>query len=222
MAGLKAEQGFDLLKSGRYSDLTITCGGHLFKVHKAVICPQSQFFAACLRSKFTEARKSNIDMHDTDAKALAIAILYMYTDETDLAQAQSIWPQFDFHSETGHTLRVAMAKMSMNTYLIADRLLMPDLKARMHGIFTSNLAHPEFNWSITMSNENPFEALVGVLEEVYEKMPAHDSVIRLAATVHATKLFTFDTKPFAIASVLLKHEPMAFRVAMVLRDIHID
>ena len=37
-----------LLGSGKYSDLTLTCGSRSWKVHKSVLCLQSDFFAkAC-------------------------------------------------------------------------------------------------------------------------------------------------------------------------------
>lgn len=37
-----------LLGSGKYSDLTLTCGSRSWKVHKGVLCLQSDFFAkAC-------------------------------------------------------------------------------------------------------------------------------------------------------------------------------
>ena len=37
-----------LLGSGKYSDLTVTCGPRGWKVHKGVLCLQSDFFAkAC-------------------------------------------------------------------------------------------------------------------------------------------------------------------------------
>lgn len=37
-----------MLDTGLYSDLTLRCGSKDFKVHKAVVCAQSEFFAnAC-------------------------------------------------------------------------------------------------------------------------------------------------------------------------------
>lgn len=33
-----------LLKSGEFSDLTITCQGATFNIHKSVVCYQSRFF----------------------------------------------------------------------------------------------------------------------------------------------------------------------------------
>lgn len=36
-----------------YSDLTITCGPHTFRVHKAIVCPRSDYFkAACRKGRF--------------------------------------------------------------------------------------------------------------------------------------------------------------------------
>jgi len=41
-----------MLESGRYSDLTIKCGGKVFKVHRNVVCLQSRPLAAHVDSKF--------------------------------------------------------------------------------------------------------------------------------------------------------------------------
>ena len=42
----------NLLANGKYSDLTISCEGIDFKVHRAIICSQSTFFDAAANSGF--------------------------------------------------------------------------------------------------------------------------------------------------------------------------
>ncbi|TIA39674.1 hypothetical protein D6C78_03087 [Aureobasidium pullulans] len=43
--------------SGAYSDLKIVCGQDTYNVHKAIICPQSEFFrAACRQDTFQEGK----------------------------------------------------------------------------------------------------------------------------------------------------------------------
>lgn len=41
-----------LLDSGEHSDLTLTCQGEEFRLHKAVVCLQSPVIAAALRGNF--------------------------------------------------------------------------------------------------------------------------------------------------------------------------
>lgn len=41
-----------LKTSADYFDLTITCGGKEFKVHRAVVCSQSDFFDAACKGSF--------------------------------------------------------------------------------------------------------------------------------------------------------------------------
>lgn len=41
-----------LLFSGKDSDVTITCQGHTFHVHKDIICPQSAVFRAAFTGEF--------------------------------------------------------------------------------------------------------------------------------------------------------------------------
>ncbi|RPA72605.1 POZ domain-containing protein, partial [Ascobolus immersus RN42] len=55
-----------LLKDGRYSDLTLKCGGETFKVHKSVLCPQSAFFEACVESGMKESIDNEIILGDSD------------------------------------------------------------------------------------------------------------------------------------------------------------
>jgi hypothetical protein len=52
MAGLSAEAGLSLLKSGSYADFTIQCKDREFNVHRAIICPESSFFQTMCQSSF--------------------------------------------------------------------------------------------------------------------------------------------------------------------------
>jgi len=44
-----------MLKSGKYSDMTICSSGCEFKVHQLIICSQSRFFAAACDGEFKVA-----------------------------------------------------------------------------------------------------------------------------------------------------------------------
>ena len=41
-----------LFSSSKYSDLTIHCGSDVYELHRAIICPRSDFFAAACDSGF--------------------------------------------------------------------------------------------------------------------------------------------------------------------------
>ncbi|OCL12363.1 hypothetical protein AOQ84DRAFT_386177 [Glonium stellatum] len=70
----------ELLVSGSFSDLTILCGPNEHKVHKAVICPRSEFFnAACRFGK--EAETGIITLSDDDPETVRLMIEYFYTLE---------------------------------------------------------------------------------------------------------------------------------------------
>ena len=42
----------DILQTGKYSDFTVKCKDHQFKVHKAIVCSQSPFFDAAVCGGF--------------------------------------------------------------------------------------------------------------------------------------------------------------------------
>jgi hypothetical protein len=52
-----AEAMKNLLLSREYSDMTITCQGFSFRVHRAILCSQSAFFKAAMDGNF-QARTS--------------------------------------------------------------------------------------------------------------------------------------------------------------------
>ncbi|KAF5539801.1 amino acid transport gap1, partial [Fusarium phyllophilum] len=70
----------NLLKTGDYSDLTITCGKDQYRVHKAIICPRSNFFKAACDGKFKEAQTGKVNLPDDDPRAVCMMIEYLYHD----------------------------------------------------------------------------------------------------------------------------------------------
>ncbi|EPE08850.1 btb poz domain protein [Ophiostoma piceae UAMH 11346] len=67
-----------LFSSQEYSDFTLTCEGRLYRLHKAIVCPQSDVFAAMLRSKFKEGLENSIHLPEEDAGVVHCMIRYLY------------------------------------------------------------------------------------------------------------------------------------------------
>lgn len=86
-----------MLNSDEYSDLTISCQGQYFKVHKVIVCNQSAFFKnACKKDAFKvchdtvhhdadtadffqEGELGLIDLPDDDPTAVKAMIEFMYS-----------------------------------------------------------------------------------------------------------------------------------------------
>lgn len=72
-----------LLTSGKYSDLTITTQHRSFKVHKAIICPQSKVLAAMSDSGFKESSTSSLQLEHDDPATVERMITFFYTGTYD-------------------------------------------------------------------------------------------------------------------------------------------
>ena len=59
-----------LLESGKYSDLTITCGSKGYPVHRALLATRSSFFDGACRNPFVEAQTGVIDLSEDDPEAV--------------------------------------------------------------------------------------------------------------------------------------------------------
>ncbi|KAI1179206.1 hypothetical protein F4777DRAFT_575237 [Nemania sp. FL0916] len=67
-----------LYVSGQYSDLTITCHGNEYKVHKAIVCPKSGFFAGACRGQMKEALEGIVDLPDDEPEIVDIMVHFFY------------------------------------------------------------------------------------------------------------------------------------------------
>ncbi|KAF4961274.1 hypothetical protein FSARC_10221 [Fusarium sarcochroum] len=68
----------NLLVSGKYSDIVITCQNDRYEVHRAIVCPRSSFFEAAFNGNFSEAINGKIDLPDDDPAAVEMMVHYLY------------------------------------------------------------------------------------------------------------------------------------------------
>ncbi|KAI0859965.1 hypothetical protein F4860DRAFT_481275 [Xylaria cubensis] len=89
----------ELYHRGEYSDLTISCGQSRYRVHKALVCPQSNFFTAACGAGFKETRERIVDLPDDDPWAVKMMVHYFYHFEYD---TQSVMESSQNSSEATH------------------------------------------------------------------------------------------------------------------------
>ncbi|KAH6623783.1 BTB/POZ protein [Chaetomium tenue] len=67
-----------LYKEGTYSDLTVTCGGKEYKVHKAIICLRSSFFETACSGPFKKGKTGIVVLSDDDPRAVELMLHFFY------------------------------------------------------------------------------------------------------------------------------------------------
>ncbi|KAI3335339.1 hypothetical protein F4824DRAFT_154463 [Ustulina deusta] len=67
-----------LYARGEYADLVITCHGKQHQVHKAIVCPRSDFFAAACRGDMKEAHSGIINLPNNNPQVVDIMVYYFY------------------------------------------------------------------------------------------------------------------------------------------------
>ncbi|KAI9872727.1 MAG: hypothetical protein M1830_001259, partial [Pleopsidium flavum] len=79
-----------LFTSGKYSDLTISCDGLELPTHRAIVCPQSQFFAAACEGDFQEGSTRKIELAKDDPDTVRRMLSYLYTQDYEDGEALGI------------------------------------------------------------------------------------------------------------------------------------
>ncbi|KAF2810733.1 uncharacterized protein BDZ99DRAFT_519417 [Mytilinidion resinicola] len=67
-----------LFKSGDYSDFKIICGSETHRVHKAIVFPQCEYFAASCRFGGKEAESGEITLQDEQPEHVRAMVYYFY------------------------------------------------------------------------------------------------------------------------------------------------
>ncbi|KAF8852305.1 hypothetical protein BDZ45DRAFT_749703 [Acephala macrosclerotiorum] len=173
--------GAAMLKSGRYSDLTIKCRGRVFKVHRNVVCLQSKPLAAHVDGEFAEAITGEINLPDDHPQTLERLIKFLYTGTFDampsayetaneISYAAAKVPSSDLADEASRKAakgRPGMLITCTRAFIMAEKYDIPALK---------NLAKTKFKEAV--STEWNTCALSVSLRLMYDELPESDRLLK--------------------------------------------
>lgn len=110
-----------LYKSSDYSDFRVLCGSDVYHVHKAVVCSQSEFFAAACKFG-QEAAEGQINLTEDGPARVKAMIQYLYCLEYDIPESENTEDKegLVFHAEM---------------YSIADKYNIRGLKSLAQDLF---------------------------------------------------------------------------------------
>ncbi|KAK8230853.1 BTB/POZ protein, partial [Phyllosticta capitalensis] len=89
-----------LLESGEYSDLEIRCKDDTHKVHKAIVCPQSEFFRRALKPGTKESQSGVIELHEADPAVVKAMVQFLYRRDYDAPELDDDNNPAIFHANT--------------------------------------------------------------------------------------------------------------------------
>jgi BTB/POZ domain len=180
-----------LLASGKSSDFTIICQGVKFKVHQAIICPESSFFrAACtnnlkVRRHLESSRatanhmrhKATLSLPEEDPEIFARVLLWLYTRDV---YRPSIEEEIEKTLVTlvpgGPITERSEFETSVLVYFCADRQGIESVKQDLARKLGSLIY-----WFKEEDMDGDFAAFV---EKVYNDIPAKDDPLRTTVTVN--------------------------------------
>ncbi|KAK3941396.1 hypothetical protein QBC46DRAFT_448661 [Diplogelasinospora grovesii] len=144
-----------LFRTSAYSDFRITCGGYEFNVHKAVICPRSQFFAKACDGPFKEASTGVVALDGDDPLAVAMMVQYFYllnyTAVVDNSPLQPFCGSSSQHTDDGERVITRGAKRRRTEVTtIAESTATAESKAFSDVMRTVLLAWPKEMGSLTL------------------------------------------------------------------------
>ncbi|CAG8976641.1 hypothetical protein HYALB_00002157 [Hymenoscyphus albidus] len=145
-----------LRSDDKYTDLEIRCQGKVFNVHKAIVCKQVEFFAACVDGNFQESQTGVIEMKEDIPE-----IVDYYTVKTKTPAVET--------SES--TIDLDRSELLLHSYMytIADKYMVEKLCA---------IAAQRFKSAIWKAGEKDLHTFTSVLKAVFEGSPEDDRVFK--------------------------------------------
>lgn len=119
-----------LLESGKFSDLTIVCHGREFKVHKAILCPQSEVIDKLCDIDMREKRTGTIEHKEFDSDTMERMIDFVYK-----RRYEATFPPKDVTPEGFEDLVRDTASLAVETSAANNSITLPgDNKGLADGI----------------------------------------------------------------------------------------
>ena len=76
---------YRLFASGKYADLVVRCGNYTARVHKAIVCAQSDWFAKAVdEGRFVEGQEGVVEFKEESPRAVRRMLEFLYTGEYTL------------------------------------------------------------------------------------------------------------------------------------------
>lgn len=121
------------MSSSVFSDLTLTCGGKRFKVHKIILYLQSEYFRKLLDGPFMVNQRSNLQLWEASRLTVhqesGASTIDLPDDEPSVLQVL-IHYLYNFTLETDYRPRTAgVSAFLVHVYAIADKYDVPPLRS---------------------------------------------------------------------------------------------
>ncbi|KKA23988.1 BTB/POZ domain-containing protein [Rasamsonia emersonii CBS 393.64] len=121
----------DFFHSSEYSDLVIeTSDNQVFKVHKLVICGQSEVFAGMFNREWKESTTNTIKLHDDDPRVVEAMIHFLYGIDYDDSGSSS-------NSSSSEDSSQSSPLFNVKVYGIADKYGIETLQLRAQEKFAA-------------------------------------------------------------------------------------
>ena len=200
--------------SSKYSDLTVRCGSQDFKLHRAIVCPRSTFFAAAcdgqfhvhkisirqltscesvLTSLFQEAQTCTIVLKEDDPPTVRRMLTYLYTltydDEGDAASAEHYMVNGAKISKAAPTLSPPLSEEELSRHAKMMNNVVVYAVAQKYDISElKELATFKFRQLLWLKAPSP--SLLHVVDAVFETTSIADSGLRSVVAKYCIKYRT--------------------------------
>ncbi|CAG8950317.1 hypothetical protein HYFRA_00006810 [Hymenoscyphus fraxineus] len=168
-----------LRNNDKYADLEIHCKGKIFKVHKAIVCGQVDFFAAC------ESHTGVVELTEENPAIVGYFIDFLYTDKYEPNEELTTDKFANLGAEEAAILSQSGSKLGAqesamdpsssdllvhsHVYVMADKYMVEPLKI---------LAKKNFNNALSKLGEKDLHIFTSVLENVFEGSPESDRALK--------------------------------------------